>query len=229
MLRTPHPIAVIYLSLVLYACRALSLLCNPEIYGIPDPADCLNAYYEIPYANQPPATSPAQQRQLFCEPQFLSPPFKSVLNRYSPLPIVQLPKIWRHKTCFVAFMTNGQPNMRASNPLFGSNWRDIIDTAQAILGCTSGGRSSGPSGGWAPLLLQHTGKAAAALYIYTSGSLFESMVNHYMSQGWPIIPPNSETDLAALANLTSPLTNTGPNLSAILQMPLVPGDVKLLD
>lgn len=52
----------------------------------------------MPFAQTPSADYDSKRYELWSEPQFLLPPFKAIHNRYRPLPINQLPKIWRYST-----------------------------------------------------------------------------------------------------------------------------------
>lgn len=48
------------------------------------------------------------------------------------------------------------------------------------------------------LIVQQTGRPAAALYVYSKYSPFEDVVNVYMSEGLPIVPPTSSGQLTGL-------------------------------
>ena len=69
--------------------------CDALIFGVPSYSDCTIAVSKMPYATDSRESSPGLSHSLFSEPQVLLPPFKSVSNRYRPMPINQLPKIWR--------------------------------------------------------------------------------------------------------------------------------------
>jgi len=70
--------------------------CNIEIYGVPNYADCVHAFSQIPYALHERSSYYARSYQLYAEPQYMHSPFGAVSNRYRPRPINQLPKIWRY-------------------------------------------------------------------------------------------------------------------------------------
>ena len=52
----------------------------------------------MPYAMTPSNDDDSRRYQLWAEPQYLLPPFAAVSNAFRPLPINQLPKIWRYST-----------------------------------------------------------------------------------------------------------------------------------
>ena len=68
---------------------------------------------------------------------------------------------------------------------------------------------------------------AAALYVYTSDSPFSILVNSYMSDGSPIIPIVSESQLNTLRNVS--LARNIQNLALSNLTALGPGQVTLLD
>ena len=72
-------------------------------------------------------------------------------------------------------------------------------------------------------------RTAAALYIYTSGSPFEDVVNQYMSLGMPIVPPNLESQLRVLGNYTLSNSSSYSNLTAMPILSSLPQDVFFLD
>ncbi|KAL8649329.1 MAG: hypothetical protein Q9210_004463 [Variospora velana] len=56
-------------------------LSNKNVFGTPDPADCAQAMFWIPYLNAPASTSQdAKAPWLFSEPQFQNPPFKKTIK-----------------------------------------------------------------------------------------------------------------------------------------------------
>lgn len=123
-------------------CSASQPVCNVGIYGIPDYRDCLTAWNSIPFALEPLDNYGAKRYQLWSEPQYLLPPFKAVWNRYRPLPINQLPKIWRYSTLIRSFL----PNHFTLKPLIGqcccySLTRGFSDTCRLAL--MSYGRPNG--------------------------------------------------------------------------------------
>lgn len=95
------------MSLILVHCAAASPnplqadppLCSKDLFGSPQPNDCYQAMFWIPYINAPARHSPdAAAPRIFAEPRFLSPPFGAAKNPYAPKAIVQLPKIWKFGT-----------------------------------------------------------------------------------------------------------------------------------
>ena len=82
--------------------RPAALLCDRELFGTPNPADCVEAIRWIPYFGFPIERGPATASRTFVEPQFLDPPFSPVKNYYSleKYALVQLPKIWSHSMHF---------------------------------------------------------------------------------------------------------------------------------
>ena len=77
--------------------RVLSwTICNDQIYGKIDKQDCSNAYRKMPGGDG--AKDPELNVfRLFSEPQYLRPPFSSMVNPWGRdgVAIVQLPKLWR--------------------------------------------------------------------------------------------------------------------------------------
>lgn len=74
-----------------------------------------------------------------------------------------------------------------------------------------------------------TGEQAAALYVYSAYSPFEDVVNTYMTQGYPLVPPVTQNDyIGLLSNYT--YTSSYINTSAFHAVPPVaPQDIKILD
>ena len=79
-----------------------AMLCDKELFGTPNPADCVEAIRWIPYFGLPIERNPATAIRTFVEPQFLDPPFSPVKNdfRLGKYALVQLPKIWSHSMHF---------------------------------------------------------------------------------------------------------------------------------
>lgn len=73
-----------------------SQVCSEEIYGRVNRYDCLIAFNEIPFAQQPVSSIQPRAPRLFAEPQFQIPKFSAVNNILRPQAIVQLPKMWKH-------------------------------------------------------------------------------------------------------------------------------------
>lgn len=86
------------LAFMLRLCSASQPVCNTGIYGIPNYRDCLSAWHSMPYGLKPSDDYNARSCELWSEPQYLMPPFTAINNRYKPLPINQLPKIWKYST-----------------------------------------------------------------------------------------------------------------------------------
>ena len=78
------------------------IFCSGDLFGQPVANDCKEAMKWIPYFMSPSggAKNPATALRLFVEPQFMDLPFSPVSNPYSPLAIVQLPKIWKHSMLY---------------------------------------------------------------------------------------------------------------------------------
>lgn len=79
-------------------CSAAQPVCLADVYGVPNYRDCMSAWLSMPFARDPSGRFNPKRPELFSEPQYLLPPFTRVDNRYHPLPINQLPKIWRSST-----------------------------------------------------------------------------------------------------------------------------------
>jgi len=159
---------------ILHLSVTASPYCNIGIYGVPDYGDCMQAFSQIPYAQERPSQYDSNSFQLYAEPQYMVPPFCSVYNRYRPRPINQLPKIWRYgmsstfslahalwhwlitsvlkDSCRVAFMSYGRNSGRTSNALFSTNWRSILDQFQPLFTCLNPQMGSRASGGYTPFI-----------------------------------------------------------------------------
>lgn len=128
--------------------------CSEAIFGVPSGGDCLAAFSKIPFAGNFRTSHDANSFQLFGEPQYLSPPFGAVVNRYAPRPINQLPKMWQFSRlqctsgagaslksyrcldgCRIAFMSYGNGNARGVRPLFGASWKQILEQIDSITQC----------------------------------------------------------------------------------------------
>lgn len=99
----PRPLlrveSVIYIYIsILRFCSSVQPFCSASIYGIPNYQDCLSALHLMPFALRPSTDAMSTHLELWAEPQYLLPPFNGVINRYRPLPINQMPKIWRYST-----------------------------------------------------------------------------------------------------------------------------------
>ena len=104
LLLLARPKSLIYvLVFVLRFCSASQPFCNLGIYGVPNYRDCVSAWRSIPFALKPTDDYDSKRFELWSEPQYLHPPFTAVRNRYKPLPINQLPKIWRYGTLLRLF------------------------------------------------------------------------------------------------------------------------------
>ena len=86
------------LGFVFRFCLASQPVCLAGIYGVPNYRDCMSAWLSMPFARDPSGRSNPESYELLSEPQYLLPPFTPIHNRYKPLPINQLPKIWRSST-----------------------------------------------------------------------------------------------------------------------------------
>ena len=91
------------------SCSASRPVCDGTIYGVPNSRDCSSAWHSMPFALEPRDSYNAKRFELYSEPQYLLPAFAGVTNRYKPLPINQLPKIWRYSTFTSLFQLNFLP------------------------------------------------------------------------------------------------------------------------
>ncbi|KAL9010336.1 MAG: hypothetical protein Q9173_004720 [Seirophora scorigena] len=74
-------------------------ICDKNVFGAPNPYDCEQAMFWIPYINAPASSSrDAKAMRLFSEPQLQKPPFKEIVKnqKYAPRGIEQLPKVWKY-------------------------------------------------------------------------------------------------------------------------------------
>ena len=101
------------LVFILRFCSASQPFCSAESFGVPNYRDCLSAWHLIPFAMEPSDNDDARRYELWSEPQFLLPAFSAVFNRYKPLPINQLPKIWSYSTSIGLFL----PCLELRSPL----------------------------------------------------------------------------------------------------------------
>lgn len=77
-------------------------VCDKNVFGAPNPYDCEQAMFWIPYINAPASSSrDAKAMRIFSEPQLQKPPFKEIVKDqvYAPRGIEQLPKVWKYRTC----------------------------------------------------------------------------------------------------------------------------------
>ena len=162
-------------------------------------------------------------------------------------------------TCRLALLSCGRPDGSVVNALWSANWRAVLDQMQILFVCGSPRSGIGPSGGYMPFIStqhpfsilgvlypswvdladrrpnrnnsgQRTGRASAALYIYSAFSPFEGLVNVHMSEGLPITPVTSmdQQDVIGRSSFVS-LTNS---TRQIQHMPVdfsLPRDITLLD
>lgn len=96
--------AVCVLVFVVCFCSASQPVCNKHLYGVPNYRDCLSAWNSMPFALEPSGDYKSRRYQLWSEPQYLEPAFGGVVNRFKPLPINQLPKVWRYSTSTLLFL-----------------------------------------------------------------------------------------------------------------------------
>lgn len=101
-------------AFILRFCSASQPVCNAGIYGIPNYRDCLSVWHSMPFAMEPVDDYGSRRYELWSEPQYLVPPFAAVSNRYRPLPINQLPKIWRYSTLTRPFLATSGVFFRRS-------------------------------------------------------------------------------------------------------------------
>ncbi len=100
--------------------REYETLCDGGMFGAPNPHDCYDAMFSVPYRNVPGLDSPdAKATRIFAEPQYLSPPFSALENAYAPKAIVQLPKMWKSGTSMHRrSLTNFDPVLPLRCPIF---------------------------------------------------------------------------------------------------------------
>ena len=84
------------ISFMFCHCGALGPFCSAAVFGVPPWEDCIAAFSRVPHAANYNTSPIAGKYQLFSEPQYLSPPFGAIHNRYDPRPINQIPKIWQY-------------------------------------------------------------------------------------------------------------------------------------
>ena len=94
------------LGFVFRFCSASRSVCLADVYGVPNYKDCMSAWLSMPFARDPSGRFNPRRLELFSEPQYLLPPFTSIRDRYQPLPINQLPKIWRMSTLMSTLLTS---------------------------------------------------------------------------------------------------------------------------
>ena len=131
--------------------RPLSADCNADQYGAPNLVDCEYAASWIPDFNSDKLFWPGWH--WFTEPQFLEPPFSEVISRYNGPNSVQLPKIWKHGSCNIAFVLQRYRRPRSTvvgltNP-FQANWPDVSRQVKRVLQCVTK-RGVSPQGGYTP-------------------------------------------------------------------------------
>ena len=88
-------------------------ICDSETFGTPNPNDCAQAMFWIPYINAPASQSPdAKALRVFSEPQYQDPPFKEIIKtqKYAPRGIEQVPKVWKYRKC-------GTIDVRCAGPM----------------------------------------------------------------------------------------------------------------
>ena len=99
--------SIIWISgFVFRFCSAFQPVCLAGVYGVPNYRDCMSACLSMPFARDPSGRFNPKRFELFSEPQYLIPPFTRVYDRYQPLPINQLPKIWRFSTLMSTLLSN---------------------------------------------------------------------------------------------------------------------------
>lgn len=88
---------IIYIiSFMFCHCAAVGPVCSAAVFGVPPWSDCVEAFYNIPFARDYKTNMNANLYRLYGEPQYLRPPFSRIVNRYKPRAIIQVPKIWQH-------------------------------------------------------------------------------------------------------------------------------------
>ena len=132
-------------------------------------------------------------------------------------------------------MSYGDGTAKGVKPLFGASWKQVLFRLETVKQCMRPLEGQVAAGGWtvfsgksefslasdssllrlrAICQAQATGNPAAALYMYSVDSPFVNLVNQYMSTGWAITPPNSESQVTSLLANYSLITNQSvtPNL-----------------
>ena len=94
------------LGFVFHFCSGSQPVCLADIYGVPNYRDCMSAWLSMPFARNPSGRFNPRRVEIFSEPQYLIPPFTRVYDRHRPLPINQLPKIWRFSTLMSTLLSN---------------------------------------------------------------------------------------------------------------------------
>ena len=99
----PIMVSVCRLNLIIYTlsfmlCHyaAAEPVCSAATFGVPPWNDCNVALSKIPFAENYKTNMNAHLTRLYGEPQYLTPPFGEVVNRYAPRAMNQIPKIWQH-------------------------------------------------------------------------------------------------------------------------------------
>lgn len=219
---------VIYLiSFIFGRCATTEPFCSATVFGVPPWDDCIAAFSRIPFAGDYVTSRNADSFHLYSEPQYLSPPFRQVYNRYQPRPIIQIPKIWQFNRCRVALISYTDGPDRGVNPLFGASWKQILIRLELVKQCIRPVEGGTAAGGWIPFTSQVTTETAAALYMYSVDSPFVNYVNSYMITGRAIKPPIFESQLLSLLASNSSITNQSvtPSSSA----PSIAMNVTFLD
>lgn len=75
--------------------KALSVLCNSDIYGHPSVAGSVAVAQLLPFRqSDPDSQEEAQALRIFAEPGAFTPKFPPIVNIYGK-DMVQIPRIWR--------------------------------------------------------------------------------------------------------------------------------------
>lgn len=183
--------------------------CDYQIYGRPQLDHCAGALTSMPDATAKSPTTKLAARRKFVEPQYLEPPFNQCHNGLD-VPMEQLPKFWRSKSCRFALAILPTPTGRVVDPSPVSSWAFILKNAHKLSTNCLGRRL----GGGVIFIADPLGDGSMALYAYAVGSPFEAILNNYMITSLPIFPPGVSSTSNGI------LTGIGANGSLELVYPL---------
>ena len=145
-------------------------------------------------------------------------------------------------------MSYGDGTAKGVKPLFGASWRQVLVRLETVKQCIRPVEGQVAAGGWTIFFgksefssasnnsllrlraiceAQVSGNPAAALYIFSVDSPFVNLVNRYMSTGWAITPPDSESQVTSLLANYSSITNQ--RVTPDLSTPNIAVNVTFLD
>lgn len=162
-----------------------SILCAANLYGKPLLSDALTISKNLPYVKSDPDHQMDAGR-IFAEPAFFTPKFQGLLNTWGSA-MVQLPRVWRYRSARIALLSYANAAGQVPLPSINSNWRSVqAATAGVVQYCIKG--QQGVGGVW--IISDHTQTPYLTLYLFESGSPFETVINRYMITGLGINPFN---------------------------------------